>query len=191
MRIVGGELSGRRFSGPKGSTTRPSPERLREALASALEARGVIDGAKVLDLFAGTGAVSFELLSRGAASAVAVERTAPMVRSLDTNAASLGLKEQPGRFRALQIDLFDVPGRVAPKLQRFGPFDLVFADPPYADVDRLMPLLASETASDLFADPCIFALEYPSREHPALPEAWEEQRSYRYGDSAFLLATRV
>ena len=74
MRIVGGRLSGRRFGATKGRGTRPTSDRVREALASALDARAAFDQASVLDLFAGTGALSFEALSRGAAEAVLVDR---------------------------------------------------------------------------------------------------------------------
>ena len=78
MRIVGGSLGGRRFSGPPGDATRPTSERVREAIASALDARGWIEGAVVLDLFAGTGALAFEALSRGADRAFLVERSRPL-----------------------------------------------------------------------------------------------------------------
>ena len=83
MRIVGGRLSGRRFAAPGGRGTRPTPDRVREALASALESRGAFEDACVLDLFAGTGALSFEALSRG-----------PVGSWMETPAALFGMAEQ-------------------------------------------------------------------------------------------------
>jgi len=91
MRIIGGRLSGRRFGAPSGRGTRPTSDRAREALASALESRGAFKGARVIDLFAGTGAFSFEALSRGASEAVAVDLDPRAIRQLTQSAKELGL----------------------------------------------------------------------------------------------------
>lgn len=135
MRIVGGALRGRRFDGPKGNATRPTADRVREAIASALQSRGAIEGAVVLDLFAGTGALAFEALSRGAERAVLVERDARVHKALQQSAEALGLVEQTSMIRA---DVFRQPKRAIPE----GPFDLVFVDPPYDRVVELAPVFA-------------------------------------------------
>jgi 16S rRNA (guanine966-N2)-methyltransferase len=94
MRIVGGTLGGRRIAPPSGNLTRPTSERVREALASALEARDAIADARVLDLYAGTGALGFEMLSRGAAKLVCVERDARMAEHIRRGAQSLDVSGQ-------------------------------------------------------------------------------------------------
>ena len=129
MRIVGGRLSGRRFGAPGGRGTRPTSDRVREALGSALEARGAFDGARVLDLFAGTGALSFEALSRGAATAVLVDRDPGAIRQIKRSASQLGLAED---VRALRLDLLPDPETELRKLPTtVGGFDLVLVDAPY------------------------------------------------------------
>src|ERR1022692_5050286 len=97
MRVIAGEFGGRRLSAPRGRTTRPTSDRVREAVFSML---GPIDGARVLDLFAGTGALGIEALSRGAARAVFVERDAGALEALRANLVGLGLAEPHARVRA-------------------------------------------------------------------------------------------
>lgn len=123
-RIVAGVAGGRRLAVPaKG--TRPTSDRVREALFSAVESAVDLDGARVLDLYAGTGALGLEALSRGAASAVFVESASGALAVLRKNVAAVGL---PGVVRA---------GKVATVLAAGSPsaFDLVLADPPYAAED--------------------------------------------------------
>ena len=91
MRVIAGELGGRRLATPRGDATRPTSERVREALFSML---GRSDGLRVLDLFAGSGALGIEALSRGAAHATFVERSAPALAALRANLAALGLGER-------------------------------------------------------------------------------------------------
>src|SRR5579859_1944240 len=91
MRVIAGELGGRRLRSPRGEATRPTSGRVREALFSML---GEIDGARVLDLFAGSGALGIEALSRGAASATFVEHAPPALAALRANLAALGLGER-------------------------------------------------------------------------------------------------
>ncbi len=102
MRIVGGRFSGRRFGAPSGKGTRPTSDRVREALGSALQSRHAFDGAHVLDLFAGTGALSFEALSRGAAEALLIDRDLQAIQEIQRSAHALGVEDQA---RALKIDL--------------------------------------------------------------------------------------
>lgn len=133
-RIVAGVAGGRRLAVPaKG--TRPTSDRVREALFSAVQSAVDLDGARVLDLYAGTGALGLEALSRGAASAVFVESASGALAVLRKNVAAVGL---PGVVRA---------GKVATVLAAGAPavFDLVLADPPYAvsDLSAELGLLVS------------------------------------------------
>src|SRR5690242_16026950 len=91
MRIVGGTLRGRRLESPRGAGTRPTSERVREALASALDARGALQGAVVLDVFAGTGALGLEALSRGADTLVAIDADRAALACIRRNVAALEL----------------------------------------------------------------------------------------------------
>lgn len=126
MRIIAGEYRGRPLKAPKGSGTRPTTDRVREALFSALaSARGGLDGAVVLDAFAGSGALSFEALSRGAAAAHLFERDRSALAALSGNAKALGLSSARARIHRTDV-LKNPPVHAHP------PFDLVFLDPPYA-----------------------------------------------------------
>src|SRR6187401_3428287 len=94
VRIIGGVLGGRRIRAPRGEDTRPTADRVRQALFDVLEARGSLAGARVLDLFAGTGALALEALSRGAAAALLVDKSAASVRCIEENAAALGVTDR-------------------------------------------------------------------------------------------------
>ena len=139
MRITGGTLARRTFDAPPGDRTRPTTDRVREALFSALGSRMDLAGARVLDLFAGSGALGLEALSRGAAHLTSVERHGRTLALARSNAASLGVADRATFVRADVLTyLRDSP----------SPFDLVLADPPYdlgalaALPGRLRPLLA-------------------------------------------------
>jgi 16S rRNA (guanine966-N2)-methyltransferase len=140
MRIVAGAYKGRRLHAPRGSTTRPTADRVREALFSIL---GDVSGLRVLDLFAGTGALGIEALSRGAASAVFVEREPRAAAALQRNLDAVGAAT--GRLRRQDALAFLAADR--------GTYDLVFADPPYDLAPRLgqplserLPAVLSEGA---------------------------------------------
>jgi 16S rRNA (guanine966-N2)-methyltransferase len=122
MRVIAGRLGGRRLAAPKGSATRPTSDRVREALFSVL---GDIEGARVLDLFAGTGALAIEALSRGAKRAVLVESARPALSVLRKNLEDLGLTAD-ARVIAQPA------GRAADLILAEAPFDLILIDPPYA-----------------------------------------------------------
>jgi 16S rRNA (guanine966-N2)-methyltransferase len=126
MRIIAGQYGGRRLVTPKGDATRPTADRVREALFSVL---GDVTGLTVLDLFAGSGALGLEALSRGAASAVFVERAAPALAALRANLEALGVDAQVHRADARTF------ARNASEAGRT--YDLVFLDPPYRDAERL------------------------------------------------------
>ena len=122
MRIIAGEWRGRRLQAPPGASTRPTAGRVRETLFSMLASRlGAFDGLRVADLFAGSGALGLEALSRGAALACFVESDPKAVAAIRANAAALGATE-----------CAQILGGSALVLPRSEPFDLIFADPPYA-----------------------------------------------------------
>jgi len=128
VRVVAGEFKGRRLYAPRGSRTRPTADRVREALFSML---GDVSGARVLDLYAGSGALGIEALSRGAESAVFVERDAKALNALRRNLDATGAR---GAVRREDVARF---------LSRpEGTFDLVFADPPYDDASAVAHSLA-------------------------------------------------
>jgi len=123
MRISAGEHRGRKLKSPPGRQTRPTSDLVRQALFNVLGAR--LQGARILDLFAGTGAVGLEALSRGAASATFVEREPAALRSLRDNVAALSAG---GRARVLAAEVLPTIRRLAEAGERF---DCVFLDPPY------------------------------------------------------------
>lgn len=182
LRIVGGRLSGRRFRGPgkNAKNTRPTAERVREAVFSALEARGLVDGARVLDLFSGTGALAFEALSRGAETALAVDRDRKCVTTIRADAASLGLEG----LTTAAIDLLTAPRRIAERLGTGGPFDLVFADPPYQEAAEVPALLVHLATEGIIAPGALIVFEHAARDELTLPATLGVVASYRYGDTA-------
>jgi 16S rRNA (guanine966-N2)-methyltransferase len=128
MRVVAGEFKGRRLQAPRGTRTRPTADRVREALFSML---GDVSGARVLDLYAGSGALGIEALSRGAESAVFVERDQQALAALRRNLEAVGVEADVRRQ-----DVARFLGRTE------GTFDLVFCDPPYDDASRLAGVLS-------------------------------------------------
>jgi len=185
MRVIGGKLSGRRFGAPSGRETRPTSDRVREALASALQSRGAFEGSSVLDLFAGTGALSFEALSRGAASAIVVDRDPRVIRALEQSATSLGIGEQT---QATKLDLLKDPATVVRKLPEVdGGFDLVFADAPYADVAAVPGLLQALISQGRLASNAWVVVERPATCEWAWPNGLAPDADYRYGQTGISL----
>ena len=122
MRIIAGEWRGRRLRSPPGAATRPTADRVRETLFSMLASRiGSFEDLRVADLFAGSGALGLEALSRGAAFACFVESDSQAAAAIHANASDLG-----------GLDRVQILGGSALALPKSEPFDLVFADPPYA-----------------------------------------------------------
>jgi len=124
MRVISGTSRGKRLTTFKGRQVRPTPDRVREALFSILQSRlGRFAGLRVLDLFAGTGALAIEALSRGAATACLVEQSAAAVKMIRENLASCGM---------IEVSMV-IPGDAFKTMKGFPPrsFDLVFLDPPY------------------------------------------------------------
>ena len=177
MRITGGKLRSRRLVAPKGDATRPSSDRVRESLFSILGSRCV--DAHVLDLFAGTGALAFEALSRGARGAVLVDRSREALTAIRANAATLGLAN-------VSRIVSDSVERALATLDAADPFDLVFVDPPYKDTSdgSVARILEALTRRSLLAPDGLLVLEHAERDaSPDLPGlARVDVR--RYGDTA-------
>jgi 16S rRNA (guanine966-N2)-methyltransferase len=172
-RIVAGSAGGRRLKvPPKG--TRPTSERVREALFSSLEAMLDLDGAKVLDLYAGSGALGFEALSRGAGHATFVESDKRAADVLKGNAEELG-------FANVVIANRTAEAYVAAEGETF---DVLFADPPYAVGDDELAKVLRGIVPRLAAD-AVLIVERASRSgEPEWPEEVESLRAKRYGDTA-------
>ena len=164
MRIVAGQLRGRRLRAPAGPT-RPTADRVREALFSILRD---VSGARVLDLFAGSGALGIEALSRGAAHATFVESGSGPAAVIARNLTDLGLDAPVQRRDALAF-LRDPRGA--------GPFDLVFCDPPYDQAPRLAARL-SELLPPVLAEDARIVTESDKRSPLELPFALLRERTY-------------
>ncbi len=172
-RLIAGEWGGRQIRAPEGREVRPTSDRVRESWMSILQPH--LPGARVLDLFAGSGALGLECLSRGAREAVFVERSGRTLRILEANVASLGAES---RCRVIRGDVFQVVG---PAREASFAFDLALADPPYERglAPRLLRcFLQAPFAGELW-------IEHARRE--PLPEV-EGARSRRYGDT---VVTRI
>lgn len=176
--MIAGSLRGRRIDAPRGWATRPTSDRVRESLFNLIGP--VARGAAVLDLYAGSGALGIEALSRGAAHATFVEKDRRAVRSLRRNLEALGLRS---RARVIVSDA-DAPSSLAP-----GPWDLILADPPY---DRgPSPRLVAE-AGRLLVPGGVLALEHGGDELPPdAPEGLALWKSRRYGRTRVTLYSRT
>ncbi len=184
MRVVGGRLKGRTLIGPTSDAIRPTSDRMREALFNIL-AHGHDDacrGARVLDLFAGTGAMAIEALSRGAASAVLVDEGAEARSLMRQNIEAVGLGAVTRVFRRDATKL----GPVAPN----APFDLVFCDPPYRK-GLGTKALASALAGGWLAPAALVLLEEAADGEVVLPEGLTEIDRRTYGEGQVLFARRT
>ncbi|MGO9658092.1 MAG: RsmD family RNA methyltransferase [Acidimicrobiales bacterium] len=186
MRVIAGEKGGRRLVAPTGRGTRPTSDRVREATFSMLESTRALAGAKVWDLFAGSGALGIEALSRGAARATFVDQARIAVSAARSNLAKLGYG--PDRARVVCGDALgwaqarglEHSWGEADAGEKLEEVDLVLADPPYAwqewsallnELARYSPLVVLET-----------------RAEPQLPPAWQALRAKRYGGTLVTLA---
>ena len=158
---------------PRGQGTRPTSERVREALFSSLEAvRGPLQGASLIDLYAGSGAVGIEAVSRGAARVACVESDPRALAVLRSNVESLGVAVE---VSALPVERF----LRTPPAQ---PWDVVFLDPPYAE--PIDDVLASLAGNNWFAPDAVVVAERSARgAEPGWPAGIEPDRSRRYGDT--------
>lgn len=184
-RIVAGSVGGRRLQTPPGDDTRPTTERVREALFSALEsALGTLDGRRVLDLYAGSGAVGLEALSRGAVAAVLVERHRRVAGLIRRNAESLGLAGW---------SVVAEPVRSFVRSGAAEPFDVAFLDPPYAlSGAELASVLADLADRGWLADGAYVVVERSRRDPPPdWPEGIEPLSDRRYGETVLWYGRRA
>jgi len=170
VRVVAGRFGGRTLVAPRGRATRPTSDRVREALFSVLAPR--VAGARVLDLFAGSGALAIEALSRGASSAVLVDVSSAAVAVVRRNLLSLGIEADVLRLPALRyLERAQSDGRQ---------FDLVFLDPPYRQASTLGPVLTDALAPVLTPQATVVS-ESDRRASLELGLALLDER--RYGDT--------
>jgi 16S rRNA (guanine966-N2)-methyltransferase len=174
-RIVAGTAGGRRLKVPA-SGVRPTGDRAREALFNSLGSLLDLDGARVLDLYAGSGALGLEALSRGAAEVLFVESSPKVLPVLRANLAAVGL---PGG----RVVAGSVPTVVAGRPP--GAFDLVVADPPYSTpVEEVLGVLRGLVGGEWLAPRAVVVVERPSREAPfEWPTPLEPLRDRRYGEA--------
>jgi 16S rRNA (guanine966-N2)-methyltransferase len=174
MRVVAGTLRGRRLDAPAGTATRPTSDRVREALFAIL---GSVDGDEVLDLFAGSGALGIEALSRGARSATFVEIDPAAIQAIRANVA---LVDDPDRIRIEPQDWRVALRRAASDSRTF---DLCFLDPPYADLPAVLEDLGP-ALGPVLADGAVLAIEHDARRSavpvvlPGLAIASRTDRTY-------------
>lgn len=184
MRVIAGRLGGRRLIAPRGAETRPTTDRVREALFSAL---GDVSGAAVCDLYAGTGALGIEALSRGAARAVFVESGRAALAALRENLASLDLGQVA---QVIPVPVERALDRLA-QLMGDAPFDLVLMDPPWAALAAAATAAGRLASLGLLAPHGRLVLEHARRDAaPAIP-GLSLDSTRTYGDTAVSLYVRA
>lgn len=177
VRITGGLHRSRSLRAPRGADTRPTSDRVREAIFGILTSAGVVEEARVLDLYAGTGALGLEALSRGAAHATLVERGRDALLAIRANVDALGLAQQTTVIsKAVE--------RALPLLSGAA-FQLVFCDPPYADVasGALARALAPIIASAVIDPDARIVVEHASADPPPALPGLSLEDTRRYGDT--------
>jgi len=174
VRIIAGSRKGHRIDAPKGTATRPTSDFVREAAFNLI---GPVDGATVIDLFAGSGAMGLEALSRGAASAVFVESDRDAQRTIERNLEKLDLK-------GARIVKHDARRALAAEAAAGSRYDLVLVDPPYRMFDSLQPTLAAYLPA-LLAEDGLVVVETDKRTEPVLP--LEQRTSRAYGSARITL----
>lgn len=183
MRITGGQAARRILKVPKGLGVRPTPDRVKQAVFNSLGQRVV--GARILELFGGTGALSLESLSRGAVSVVCVEKSQRHADVLRQNVLAAGFGPETLELRVQ--DVFTVMGPLAEGSARF---DLILADPPYGEknVGRRSTSLAQQLLDDsrvpgLLAPNGLLVLGHSKRDTLSLPDYWQEEKLLKHGDN--------
>lgn len=183
MRITGGKAARQILRVPKGLGVRPTPDLVKQAVFNSLGAR--VQGARVLELFAGTGALSLESLSRGAVSAVCIEKSERHARFLRDNVEGAGFSPT-----SLQVRVQDVFIAVAQLAEAGSQFELILADPPYGE--KNVGCRSTSLAQKLLDDPQLprllsaggtFVLGHSKRDTLSLPEHWRERKMLKHGDS--------
>ncbi|RMI34695.1 16S rRNA (guanine(966)-N(2))-methyltransferase RsmD [Streptomyces triticirhizae] len=179
-RVIAGAAGGRRLAVPPGRGTRPTSDRAREGLFATWGSLfGPLDGARVIDLYAGSGAVGLEALSRGAAHALLVERDPRAAATIQANIRALGLPGAEARTAKAERVVATPPGT--------APYDLAFLDPPYAVSDtEVARILGDLRTAGWLADGALVTVERPTRGGDfAWPPEFTALRSRRYGEGTF------
>ena len=191
MRIIGGQHRGRQLKAPGGTQTRPTFDRTRESLFNILEHglgndAPIIEGANVLDVFAGSGALGLEALSRGATGITFIERNANAARAIQANAATLGAGS-PGADRIVTILKLDATRLAVPPRTAHTPAQIVFLDPPYGE-GLFLPALLGLAQKGWLAKGAVVVVEVGAKEEPAFPPAFRllDQRTYGAAKVSFL-----
>jgi 16S rRNA (guanine966-N2)-methyltransferase len=180
MRVIAGELKGRRLAQPPAATTRAATDRIRESLFAMLDP--VVEGARVLDLFAGAGSLGIEALSRGAASVTFVERDRAAVAVIRQNVAALGIADRATVVGADVIRFLAGAGAPAGA----AAYDLVFCDPPFAEVDLLTATLAHEGLHASLAPGALVVARVLKKHRPGVPTALRLERERAIGEETLL-----
>ncbi len=190
LRVIAGSARGRRLVAPAGDQVRPTKDIAREAMFSALDARGALDDAIVLDLYAGTAALAIEALSRGAAAAVLVERDRAALEAIRTNLQVLPANPSadpstnPSTRPRVDVVARDVGRFLAAGLPPDAPFDLVFVDPPYDTADEdVTEVLASLMVPGWLAPGAIVTVERPVRHPVVVPAGLSTGWERTFGDT--------
>ncbi|WP_199037735.1 16S rRNA (guanine(966)-N(2))-methyltransferase RsmD [Glycomyces salinus] len=183
-RIIAGSLKGRRLATPPGDRTRPTSDRVREALFNALAPGGDLTGFRFADLYAGSGAVGLEALSRGAEHALFVESHFQTAKLLRRNVAALGVEDAEVMSVPVEKVLSSAPGE---------PYDIVFADPPYAVTDEAVSsMLKALVANEWLAEDADVVIERSGRDAAVpWPAEVSEDRVRKYGTTALCYGHRL
>jgi len=183
MRIIGGTAAGRLLKVAAGYDVRPTPDLVRQAVFNSLAER--VAGARVLDLFSGSGAIGLECVSRGATCVVSVEKANRHATMIRQNLANCGLSAERHSLRIQ--DVFVAIGQLNGNRELF---DLIIADPPFGEknVNRRsnslsQALLDNETLPTLLADNGLFVLGHTKRDTLTIPAPWTEVKEMKHGDS--------
>ena len=183
MRITGGNAARRILKVPRGLAVRPTPDLVKQAVFNSLGGR--VEGARVLELFAGTGALSLECLSRGAASAVCIEKSSRHAEVLRQNFLSTGFPPD-----SVHVRVQDVAVALGQLALAGTQFDLVLADPPYGEknIGRRSTSAAQRVLDDLqlprvMASGGLLVLGHARRDTLTVPEFWREKKALKHGDS--------
>jgi len=190
MRIIGGTAGGRLLKAPKGLAVRPTPDLVRQAIFNSLGERVV--GARVLELFGGTGALSLECLSRGAAHALCIEKSAKHARYIEQNFVESALPAES--FHVRVQDVFTAVPQLAAAHQQF---DLILADPPFGEKNAghrstslSQALLDDANLPLVLTAGGLFILGHAKRDALTLPPPWHERKVLRHGDSVVRFLTK-
>jgi len=194
--VIAGEAGGRRLAVPAGRDTRPTSDRAREGLfATIVSIAGSLTGARVLDLYAGSGAVGLEALSRGAGHVLLVESGAPAARVIRENVEAIGLPGAEVVTDRVERLLARGPAPLDPldPLANRGRYDIVFADPPYALADEEVSGMLTALAGRGWLTPgALVIVERATRSGPVIwPSGFVPCRSRRYGEATFWYARWV